>query len=273
MYEFPCLQPVTVSVRLGGGGVDVLAEERDTATVDVSPNPHDDSAAAREAAANTVVELRGDTLVVEAPNITGGWLFRRVPRLRVTIRIPLDCTLAIKVASADVRCRGRYAAASLTTASGDLHLDEVTGDVTITTASGDTNVERAGGQVKVGGASGDVRVGQAGGDVSAHSASGDLEVAQAGGSVQATTASGDIRVGSASRGTVRVNTASGDVSVGVAAGTGVWLDLNSLSGSTHSDLAMADAAGRATSNAELTLQVRTVSGDIEVHRVSLPAAA
>jgi DUF4097 and DUF4098 domain-containing protein YvlB len=273
MREFACPEPVTVSVRLGSGGVDVLAEERDTATVDVSPDPHDNSAAAREAAANTVVELRGDTLVVEGPDITGGWLFRRTPKLRVTVRVPLDCTLAIKVASADVRCRGRYAAANITTASGDLQLDDVTGDVTVTTASGDANVERAGGQVKVSGASGDVRVGNAGGDVSAHSASGDLDVAVAGGSVQATTASGDIRVGSASRGTVRLNTASGDVSVGVTAGTGVWLDLNSVAGSTRSNLAMTDSPGRATPNAELTLQVRTVSGDIEVHRVSLPAAA
>lgn len=270
MYEFDCPQPVTVAVRLGSGSVDVLAEERTTATVDVSPQ--DDSGPAREAAANTVVELRGDTLAVEAPNSNGGWLFRRTPRLRITIRVPLDSGLALKVASADARCRGRYSVANITTASGDVALDEATGDVTVGTASGDVSVDQAGGQVKVTGASGDVRVGRVGGDATVHSASGDLEIAQAGGSVRATTASGDIRVGAARNGTVRIDSASGDVSVGVPAGTGVWLDLNTVSGSTHSDLAMS-AGVPANPTAELTLQIRTVSGDIAVHRVGQPAAA
>jgi Toastrack DUF4097 len=270
MYEFECPQPVTVSVRLGGGGLDILAEERQTATVDVSP--YDDTGAAREVAANTIVDLRGDTLIVEAPNVTGGWLFRRFPRLRVTIRVPLDSTLAVKVASADARCRGRYATGQVTTASGDLQLEEVSGDLTINTASGDVSFERAGGEVRVNSASGDLRVGHAGGDVVIHSASGDLELGHMGGSVRATTASGDVRVGTASRGTVHVNSASGDVRVGVAAGTGVWLDLTTMSGSTRSDLAM-NSAGPSETGAQLTLQVRTLSGDIEVHRVSLPAAA
>jgi Putative adhesin len=269
MYEFDCPQPVTVAVRLGGGGVDVLAEERHTAQVDVAPVENNGPAA--EAAANTVVELRGDTLIVEAPNSTGGWLFRRSPRLRVTIRVPLDSALALKVASADVRCRGRYSGGQVSTASGDVHVDEVTGDVEVNTASGSANLDRAGGHVKANTASGDVRVGYTGRDVVMHSASGNLELGRADASVRATTASGDIRVGAASHGTVRTNSASGDVSIGVTAGTGVWLDLSTVSGTTRSDLTMNDAPSDAGAN--LTLQVRTVSGDIEVHRVSLPAAA
>jgi DUF4097 and DUF4098 domain-containing protein YvlB len=270
MYEFECAQPITLSVRLGGGGLDVLAEERTTAAVDVSS--FDDSGAAREAVANTRVEFRGDTLVVEAPDSTGGWLFRRSPRLRVTARVPLDSSLALKLASADSRCRGRYCAVDVSTASGDVQVEQATGEVTVNTASGDISVDRAGGQVRINGASGDVRVGHAGGDVTVHSASGDLDVGHAQGSVKASTASGDISVGTANRGTVHVNSASGDVSVGVPVGTAVWLDLSTVSGSTRSDLAMSDAAP-ATGTAELTLQIRTLSGDIEVHRVAQPAAA
>jgi predicted membrane protein len=73
-------------------------------------------------------------------------------------------------------------------------------------------------------------------------------------------------------GTVRANSASGDVTIGVAAGIGVWLDLTSISGDTRTDLTM--PTGHADqSAAALNLQVRTVSGDIDVHRAPAHAAA
>src|SRR4029453_10205652 len=110
-----------------------------------------------------------------------------------------------------------------------------------------------------------------------------------GGGLTARTASGDCRVGVARRGTIKVDSASGDVSIGVAAGTLAWLDLSSMSGSTHNDLTMSDppggdaargdaaggdaaggdAAGR-TAEAALSIQIRTMSGDIHVHRVAQP---
>jgi DUF4097 and DUF4098 domain-containing protein YvlB len=122
-----------------------------------------------------------------------------------------------------------------------------------------------GGQLRLNSASGDLTAQTVNGEVTAHAASGDVEIEQAGAGVNATTASGDIRIGAASRGAIRANTVSGDVSVGVIAGTGVWLDLTTMSGSTRSDLAMEDTTPAATQ--DLSLQVRTVSGDIDVHRV------
>src|SRR5690606_12463897 len=81
------------------------------------------------------------------------------------------------------------------------------------------------------------------------------------------TASGDVQLGSVHGDQVDVVTASGDVSVGVPAGTGVWLDITTASGSTHSDLAM---SGEAPPNgAKLALTVRTASGDIHIHRSPL----
>jgi hypothetical protein len=70
-------------------------------------------------------------------------------------------------------------------------------------------------------------------------------------------------------------TASGDVSVGVAAGTGVWLDLNTASGSTTSDLAMGGGPSEGVREAALEVRIRTASGDIDVHRAmgDLRAAA
>jgi hypothetical protein len=269
MYEFNCPEPVTLSLRVAGGTAEIFAEDRRDATVEVVP--FDGSDAARDAAGRTRVELRDGALLVEAPEWTG-WLFRRGPRVRVRVHLPQDCDLAVRVASADVRAAGRYRSASVASASGDLSVEHVTGDVSANAASGDVRIGRVDGNLKVNGASGDIAVGYVGGDVIAHSASGDVAVNHAGGSLRATTASGDVRVGMATTGAIRANSASGDVTVGVAAGTGVWLDLTSISGDTRTDLTM-PAGSADQSAATLNLQVRTVSGDIDVHRADLHAAA
>jgi hypothetical protein len=268
MYEFECPEPVALSLRVAGGRADVVAEDRQNATVEV--RPFDDSDAARDAAANTRVELRDGTLVVEAPEWTG-WLFRRGPRVRVGVRLPQGGHLGVKVASADVRATGRYASAGLVSASGDIAVEHVTGDVSATTASGDLRFGRVDGGLRVNGASGDVAAGTVGGEITVNSASGDITVDHAGGSLRAKTASGDVQIGAVASGTVKVGTASGDVSVGVAPGTGVWLDLTSMSGDTRTDLAMPEGGDQ--SAAILTVQVRTASGDIHVHRATVRAAA
>jgi hypothetical protein len=269
VYEFDCPQPVAVSLRIAGGGAEIVAEERQTATVEVTP--FDGSDAAREAADRTRVELRDGTLVVEAPEWTG-WLFRRGPRVRVTARVPQDGDLTVKVASADVRAVGRYGIANVGSASGDIFVEHATGDAAANTANGDLRIGRVDGELRLNAASGDISVGQVGGDASAHSASGDISIDRADASVKATTASGDVRVGVASAGALKINTASGDVSIGIAPGTGVWLDLTSMSGDTHTDLAMTEGGGDQAS-AVLSLVVRTASGDIDVHRTTTTAAA
>jgi DUF4097 and DUF4098 domain-containing protein YvlB len=269
VYEFDCPQPVAVSLRIAGGGAEIVAEERDTATVEVTP--FDGSDASREAADRTRVDLVDGALVIEAPEWTG-WLFRRGPRVRVTVRVPQDGNLTVKVASADVRAVGRYGTANVGSASGDVFVEHATGDAMATTASGDLRVGRVDGQLRLNAASGDISVGHVGGDTSAHSASGDISIDRADASVKATTASGDVRVGLASAGSMKINTASGDVSIGVAPGTGVWLDLTSMSGDTRTDLAMPEGGGD-QAIAALNLVIRTASGDIDVHRTATTAAA
>jgi hypothetical protein len=269
MTEFDCPNPVPVAVKLGGGALQIVAEPRDTASVRVSP--WDDSEAARQAADRTTVEMRDGGLVVEAHDSITLWLLRNA-RVRVDLRIPLDCPLTIKVASADVRCGGRYGELNLTTASGDVAVEHVTGDAAIHTSSGHVLVDRIDGRATVRGASGDVTVTRAYGDISGGTASGDLTVEEAGGSVKATTASGDLRVGCVRGGTVLLKSASGTVSVGVARGTSVWLDVATSSGRTHNGLTM-DANLPANGGAQLDLAIRTASGDVDIHRVTVPAAA
>jgi hypothetical protein len=269
MPEFDCPHPVPVHVKIHGGELQITAEERDTATVTVSP--WDSSDAARDSAERTVVELRDGRLFVEAPDAALAWLPRR-SRIRVDLRVPLDCPLNIKVASADARCRGRYADLKLDSASGDTSIEHVAGDADLHTASGDVRIDRVDGRATLGASSGDVTLLRVDGELTGGLASGDLRVDQAGDSVRLNTASGDLRVGCVRRGTVRLKTASGDVVVGVAQGTSVWLDVDTASGRTRNDLDMG-AAPPADGQAQLTLAIRTASGNVDIGRAVVPAAA
>ena len=63
MYEFDRSTPVTVALRVHGGQVDVVAEERLSVQVDVTSMDNNDKG--REAAENTRVVLEDDTLLIQ----------------------------------------------------------------------------------------------------------------------------------------------------------------------------------------------------------------
>lgn len=267
MREFDLPGRITLQAKVAAGALTVIAEPRETATVEVEP--YGNTEASRDAADRTVVVLRDDTLVVEGPDT--GWSWRRRGQIQVRVRVPEDTHLRVKVASADAALTGRYGDCVIDAASGDVELGHVSGWLRLHTASGDARVERVDGQAGVDSASGDVRLGYAGGDTTVQSASGDVSVRQAEGSVRARTASGDLRVDSVRRGEARLTTASGDVEVGVPAGTSVWLDVSTAGGRTRSDLQQL-AGVPATGKPDLSLHVSTASGDINLSRVA-PAAA
>ena len=268
MPEFDRSDPVTIALYLPRGRADIVAEERTTVVADVVPL--DGSDGSRQAAADTLITLDGDTLAIRAPE-TADRPWRRTPKLGVTVRVPAGSSLSAKTASADLHAAGRYATVHVNTASGDATVEEITGDGHLDAASGDLAVGRAGGALRLTTASGDVEVGDVTGDVSVKSASGDVSIRDTGGSVGVDTASGDIEIGVVRRGLVRLRSASGDVTVGVAAGTGVWLDVSTASGATRNGLAMGagtPGATPATTGATLELRIRTASGDIEIRRAT-----
>jgi DUF4097 and DUF4098 domain-containing protein YvlB len=274
MQKFDRTTPVAVALRSSRGTVDITAA--DGAAVEVDVVPLETSEAAAEAARATQVVLEGDTLYIQTPDASG-WNWRRTPKLAITVRVPTDSSLAVKTASADVRASGRYSVAQVDLASADVAVEEVAGDALLKAASGDLTIGRVGGGLRINSASGDVRVGDVMGDVIAESASGDITIRSVGGSIKAGTASGDVEVGVIRRGQAKLRSASGDIEVGVAAGTGVWLDVSTASGTTRNELFMNgdDPATPAADAATLELRIRTASGDVHIRRVTgdVPAAA
>ena len=263
MYEFEHPRPVTVVLGAMSGVVEVTGEERDTVQVDVQPAAGGE--AAQRAAGDTAVTLDGDTLRVQAPGAEH-WQWRRTPPLRITVRVPAGSTLTGQSVSADIRVTGVLDAVRLDVASATVELAEATGNVDLAAASGDLAVRRVGGSLRIKSLSGDLRIGDVAGDVNAETASGDIGIRSAGGSLRAASASGRVAVGVLRQGQAALRTASGDVELGVAAGTGVWLDLESLSGRSASDLTMRGPTPPDAGSATLEVRVRTLSGDIRVYR-------
>jgi hypothetical protein len=187
----------------------------------------------------------------------------RSPAFAVRVTVPPGTAARVAVASADVDLRGEIGRAELTGASGDAAVESCT-DLQFRSASGDARVGEVLGRATLGSASGDLRVGSVGSGVEAKTASGDVTIGRATGDISVSTASGGVGIDRAGGGTVRVRTASGDVSVGVVPGLRVWLDLSSVSGRLDPQLDDDDAA--AEGPAQLTLSVRTVSGDQRIRR-------
>ena len=263
MYEFDRSTPVTVVLRAQSGDIRIVAEERGTVEVDVQPMGGNGT----EAAQTTKVILEDDTLLIQVPG-ADFFSWRRTPKLLITARVPAGSGLAGKSAAADVRATGRYGTVQLDVASADVRLEEATGDVQLEAASGDLFVDRVGGSLRGKSSSGDVRIGDVTGDVTLETASGDIRTGAVGGSLRAKSASGDIEIGMLSQGKAVLNAASGDITVGVARGSNVWMDLNTASGKSVTDLAAQGDVPPADNPVELELRVKTASGDIRVRRAA-----
>jgi DUF4097 and DUF4098 domain-containing protein YvlB len=268
MYEFPCSGPINTDAQVTSGLLHVTAEPRDT--VEVTVRPAKDNENGRAAAEAVKVEMAGDTLVITTPTNRGLGFIRRSGDVIITVRVPSHSTLEVRAASADLVFQGTYAQANVKCASSDMRLDHVSGALVFDAASGDCEIGSVGGEATLQSASGDIRCDTIGGDAHIRTASGDVTIGFIGGSASAHSASGDIRIGSLVHGEGSINSASGDVRVGVAPGTAVWLDLNTMSGDSRSELTVTDEppAGVAPT---LNLRVRTASGDITVTRA--PRAA
>ncbi|MGY1603818.1 DUF4097 family beta strand repeat-containing protein [Geodermatophilus sp. SYSU D00815] len=254
-HRFPVgTGPAAVEVRNAAGTVTVEAVE-DCAEYVVEVQPLDD--AAEDLAGRVDLFLVGSRLRIHAPERRS----LRTPSFAVRVTVPTGTATRVAVASADVDLRGELGRVELTGASGESAVESCA-DLQLRTASGDARIGSVSGRATIGAASGDLRIGSVGGGLEVRTASGDVEVGTLAGDVSVTTASGDVGIDRATGGTVGVKTVSGDVTVGVVPGLRVWLDLSSVSGRVASHLDD-DAAG-GDGPAQLTLAVRTVSGDQRV---------
>jgi DUF4097 and DUF4098 domain-containing protein YvlB len=190
------------------------------------------------------------------------------PDVRLRITCPHGADLDLRTKSADLRARGEYGAVDIKTASGDIEIEKAIGATRVKSASGDVHIDDAASSLEVQSVSGDLQAGVVRGAIRAQLVSGDVHVRDAGASITTNTVSGDQRFEAVQRGRVELKAISGDVIVGVRTGARVYVDANTVSGSTSSELELSDAPAQApAADAPLVeLFVKTVSGDIRIER-------
>lgn len=263
---FDTPSPVDLEIRNPIGSIEVIATDTGQSTVEVRPLA--DTAAARDLAERTRVELSGDgsRLTVIVPDRLV--VFRGIP-VGITATVPTDSRVRIRAAVAGCTCRGRVSWLNAATASGPVAAEEVTGDADVQTASGEVRLgSTRGADVRT--ASGAVRIGSAGGDVTVRVASGRVDIGTAERSVQVKSASGDISLDEVSHGRVELATASGDVRIGVRAGAVARLDLFTVSGRARSELTVEETPPAGGSTVEI--HAKTVSGNVLVTRAAATPA-
>ena len=237
---------VTLQINVPAGDVDLETRDPGETTVELEVRGRDADELERETRIEARPRVDGHEVLVDAAQVRR-LLRSRNGQYRVRIEAPHGAAVRAELASADIRGRGRYGELDLDVASGDVEFDQVDGEAKVNTASGDIGLRRVG-------------------SARLNSASGDVRVDEASGSVDVNTASGDVRIRKVVEGAVKIHSASGDVEVGIATGSRLWVDAQSLSGDTSSELELEPAPVTEDEGPLVELRAQTMSGDIAVRR-------
>jgi DUF4097 and DUF4098 domain-containing protein YvlB len=260
--------PAQVEVRLVSG--EIVVDPTLEGQIEVELTAHDDES--QRLVDDARIELNDRRLLVDVPNKRGGFSFSLgFARQGITCRIrcPQSSGLSARTKSADLLARGTLGGLNVSTASGDIEANRVEGGVNVKTASGDTRVQEVLGGVNVQTASGDIDLAVVRGAANVNSVSGDVSIGEAYDNVNANTVSGDQEHGAVMTGKVSAHSVSGDVTIGVRRGSKVYLDCNTVSGDTSSELELSTDAP-AGDGPLVEIKAKTVSGDIRITRAAAP---
>jgi hypothetical protein len=280
VWDFDTPNGVRLDLELPAGRVEIDTIPGDKTHVELEALTQE----AEDLIAEARVELmdRGQTHEVRVLVAhRGGWFINigRGPEIRLRVTCPRDATAYVRTKSADVAARGEFQEIDVKTASGDVNVGDVAADASVKTASGDVALDTIGGRTRVQSASGDVAIQRGVGDVTVQLVSGDFWIRDAAASVHANTVSGDQRIEAVMQGSIEAHSVSGDVLIGVRRGSRVYVDANTISGSTSSEFELTDAPVREGAASEeeedeaplVEVRAKTVSGDVSIVRAAAPA--
>jgi hypothetical protein len=265
--------PLTLRIESPNGSISVRGEARSDVLITADDYDADDEEfplLSIEAHGN-VITIKPNTGAPEEPLDLGGdaesmirkaasWLARAAVRRRnwpdLSVEIPRDSVCRLNVH----------------TASGDIEVEGVSGDLTLRSASGDLQLARLVGQLTVQSASGDVSLEDSVVSLTARTASGDLHINETVlDGAHAQTASGDLALDGTLRGgkNVRVETASGDVHLSLQQpeNSGATLGFRTVAGDSNVDEPFRRVGRRRWQLGHgegPQIEVATVSGDLNV---------
>lgn len=284
MPKFETPQPITVTVDVFVGNVEIIASDRADAVVEVRPSDPDKKADVR-GARETVVDFAAGNLTVKGP---GGWKMYttmraiNTPSIDVTIEVPTGSRLHGTGSVCRYLVTGELGQCELKTSVGDLQLekagplqlqtagnitvDQVVSRANITTSTGIVRIGEIDGSAVVKNSNGDSTIREVAGDLRVNAANGNITVERPRGSVTAKTANGSIRVADVSRGILRLETSVGELEVGIHPGSAAYLDVNTKAGTLRNLMDPADQPAQS----EETVQVyaRSSFGNIIIRHAT-----
>ncbi len=277
---------VRLDVEMPAGEIEIATAATDQTHVELEALSNNEQVQEMVARARIESVRRGEVfhVTVEVRTRHGVWISFSggpdirlgTPEMRLRISCPAGAELDAKTKSADLEAHGELGDVDFKTASGDLSLETVR-EAHVKTASGDVHVETVSGVLDVKTVSGDVYVSSVRDDANFQTVSGDVFVHDAGGSISASSVSGDQRFEAVVDGRVDLRAVSGDLGVGVRRGSRVFIDANTVSGSTSSEFELSDTPQRlepVPENAPLVeIFAKTVSGDVRLERAPAPLSA
>jgi putative adhesin len=278
--------PVLLDIDMPAGEIEIATADTDETHVELDSDSRNEQVQEMVAAARFDLSRRGDVFHVKVEvrtrhgvwiSFTGGPDIRvGTPEMRLRVSCPAGTQLDVKTKSADMQAHGDYGDIDFKTASGDLSVESVR-NADVKTASGDVHLQTVAGRLDVKTVSGDVHVASVAEDATFQVVSGDVFVHDAGASISANSVSGDQRYEAVVNGRVQLRAVSGDIAVGIRRGSRVFIDANTVSGSTSSEFELSDApqpAEPAPETAPLVeVYAKTVSGDVRLERAPAPLTA
>ena len=278
--------PVLLDIDMPAGEIEIAAADTDETHVELESDSHNEQVQEMVAAARIDLSRRGDVfhVKIEVRTRHGVWISFSggpdirvgTPEIRLRVSCPAGAQLDVKTKSADMQAHGEYGDLDFKTASGDLSVESVR-NADVKTASGDVHLETVAGVLDVKTVSGDVHVASVAEDATFQVVSGDVFVHDAGASISASSVSGDQRYEAVVNGRVQLRAVSGDIAVGIRRGSRVFIDANTVSGSTSSEFELSDAPQAAEPAAEdaplVEVYAKTVSGDVRLERAPAPLTA
>lgn len=239
-----------IDVRIQSGRVELVEGETGQVRVEVETKDP-----------NFIVQQRGDLIEVSSDK-EARWLSSSSANVVVTL--PPRAIATVRTASADIDVQVALRKVEIKTASGEVTVRE-TETAVIKTASGDIDIGRIGDALRSTTASGDLSVREAQGSMVASTASGDIRIADTDATLDINTVSGKVLVDRYQGPLASFKSMSGNIHLGLPPGTKIDLDANLLSGKVN---VPAKAREKPEIKREMTVKVKSVSGDLNITRVT-----
>jgi hypothetical protein len=276
MPTFATPEPITVSVDLAVGAVNLVATDRADTVVTVRPSDPSKSGDVK-AADEARVDFHDGTLTVQTNT---KWRYLTRSSVDVTIGLPTGSALQGS-ALGPLFAQGSLGTCTFTSRAGDIRIDEAarvqlratagsvvvghaTGTAEIVVTAGSVRARELDGDAVIKNTNGSTEVGQTTGSLRVTGAHGTIAIDRSFGDTAARCAHGGIRVEQATSGRVRLESSYGSIDIGVPEGTAAWVDATSQHGTVRNLLQ--DAAGPDENDRTVEVLASTSYGDVVVRR-------